>query len=189
MAEPAFIKLFQLSQLTVQYMASTQEDLRAEYEKLAKELAKLKGDDADPSKGSKARLVDVEAQNVMLKKELKLQRKTIATYEQRLTKVMEHEQKVKRKMDKYVKSYVESELDKRSAMPPTAGPSVYPYYPAHAQQPAAAWNPYQQTAPPPFETAAPAGSGRAPQGAQFAGAPTSSNLASNAGELESDVVF
>jgi hypothetical protein len=90
-ADPNFIKVFQLAQLMIEYSLYSQEVIDEARLNLQKEFETQKAK-ADKATKSEKELKD---QVAMLKKELKLQRKTIAVYEDRLTKVMNNEAKMK----------------------------------------------------------------------------------------------
>ena len=90
-ADPNFIKVFQLAQLMIEYCLYSQEVIDEARLNLQKEYETQKAK-ADKLAASEKALKD---QVAMLKKELKLQRKTIAVYEDRLTKVMANEVKLK----------------------------------------------------------------------------------------------
>lgn len=90
-ADPNFIKVFQLAQLMIEYCLYSQEVIDEARLNLQKEYETQKAK-ADKLAASEKALKD---QVAMLKKELKLQRKTIAVYEDRLTKVMATEVKLK----------------------------------------------------------------------------------------------
>eukprot|EP01052_Picozoa_sp_SAG31_P012231 SAG31_NODE_710_length_12681_cov_5.880277_2_plen_364_part_00 len=91
-ADPNFIKLFRLSQLIIEYTLYTMEIIDEARLNIEKELASAKKVADDAKKKKK----ELEDENSLLKKELKLQRKTIAIYEDRLTKVMDNEKKLKK---------------------------------------------------------------------------------------------
>ena len=90
-ADPNFVKVFQLAQLMIEYSLYSQEVIDEARLNLQQEFETQKAK-ADKAVKSEKELKD---QVAMLKKELKLQRKTIAVYEDRLTKVMNNEAKMK----------------------------------------------------------------------------------------------
>eukprot|EP01051_Picozoa_sp_SAG22_P024029 SAG22_NODE_6470_length_850_cov_1.234354_1_plen_213_part_01 len=86
-ADPNFVKVFQLAQLMLEYNLYTTEIIDEARLNTEAALAKEKAAHAT----AKATVTKQKDEVAMLKKELKLQRKTIAVYEDRLSKVLASE--------------------------------------------------------------------------------------------------
>ena len=127
-ADPNFIKVFQLAQLMIEYSLYSQEVIDEARLNLQKEFEAQKAM-ADKATATVKQLTD---QTAMLKKELKLQRKTIAVYEDRLTKVMNNESKLKQTATQIscqicgkifaTPAYLSSHMARRHTMFPGAAP-------------------------------------------------------------------